>query len=551
MAILTELFDTPPLSWSWGANSCPGGLWSAPSVAGGSLVTAPLSLLPPLHWGESLWGETAGSSEQEVLVKVKGVVGTMQIAALARAQGDGYGYGAFFDGSTLQLGKTRPSGGFSILGVSGAPVNPTLWYWLRLRVSGITLSAKIWQDGSPEPGAWSVTAADPTFAAGSCGVRFVETTGAPDTGSVDQVAAATAGETAAFNSIPPVTADLETTLEEITASLTGVVSPAGRLAATTESAAGHILAALPVVGSLATQTAPAQGTLVATAHPFGGLAATLDTVTAAFSGHTLAWGVEASLEDASGSFTAHYVMARGGITATLEEATAAFSGWNDISAMAMRNGWTPLTLCVLHGNNDPFTAYNLTGGEMTVNPEIWGLEPITDTRVPIANWQANLSTDEAGKTFVTVTIPDAVRWRATVLARAAAPFQWGVWTATRVGSFSIRQGFRSPDGQKEITEELMRLEIRDFRDDTGARSSSLVLAGFDRQTWPPQKTVPLSGVSYRRTDTDGKVTFRIKPDNRLRPGDTANWDGISIAVDRMSIQHGAGTGQVELSGYPV
>ncbi|WHX19836.1 poly-gamma-glutamate hydrolase family protein [Streptomyces malaysiensis subsp. malaysiensis] len=45
-------------------------------------------------------------------------------------------------------------------------------FWLRLRIVGSTLQAKIWQDGGSEPGAWSVTATDTSLTtAGAIGTR--------------------------------------------------------------------------------------------------------------------------------------------------------------------------------------------------------------------------------------------------------------------------------------------------------------------------------------------------------------------------------------------
>lgn len=46
--------------------------------------------------------------------------------------------------------------------------------WLRLKITGSTLRAKIWQDGTAEPPDWSVTTTDPSLtAAGAIGTRSI------------------------------------------------------------------------------------------------------------------------------------------------------------------------------------------------------------------------------------------------------------------------------------------------------------------------------------------------------------------------------------------
>ncbi|MGW3428875.1 poly-gamma-glutamate hydrolase family protein [Streptomyces melanosporofaciens] len=48
------------------------------------------------------------------------------------------------------------------------------FFWLRFQVTGTTLQAKAWQDGTPEPGAWTVTATDTSITqAGQVGPRTI------------------------------------------------------------------------------------------------------------------------------------------------------------------------------------------------------------------------------------------------------------------------------------------------------------------------------------------------------------------------------------------
>jgi len=47
-------------------------------------------------------------------------------------------------------------------------------FWVRLQITGSTLNAKIWQDGTSEPGSWAVTATDSSLtAAGAIGTRSI------------------------------------------------------------------------------------------------------------------------------------------------------------------------------------------------------------------------------------------------------------------------------------------------------------------------------------------------------------------------------------------
>jgi hypothetical protein len=75
-------------------------------------------------------------------------------------------YGAALHTSQNRFEIRRRSGGAtSVLVGTPFTANANTFYWMRLDVStgttGNTLSAKIWQDGSPEPAAWTITATDP------------------------------------------------------------------------------------------------------------------------------------------------------------------------------------------------------------------------------------------------------------------------------------------------------------------------------------------------------------------------------------------------------
>jgi hypothetical protein len=48
-------------------------------------------------------------------------------------------------------------------------------HWIRFRVQGTTLQAKIWLDGTSEPAAWTVTGTDASLGSGACGLRAATT----------------------------------------------------------------------------------------------------------------------------------------------------------------------------------------------------------------------------------------------------------------------------------------------------------------------------------------------------------------------------------------
>lgn len=73
-------------------------------------------------------------------------------------------YGARLDTSQNQLELAKRVGNVtSILATAPFTASANTYYWMRLDVTGgttATLRAKVWADGTPEPSAWQVTAAD-------------------------------------------------------------------------------------------------------------------------------------------------------------------------------------------------------------------------------------------------------------------------------------------------------------------------------------------------------------------------------------------------------
>src|SRR5207237_40756 len=81
-------------------------------------------------------------------------------------------YKAYIDGANLVIQK-KVNGSTTILNETAFVAQAGISYALRFSVVGSTLSAKVWQTGSSEPGNWMATATDSTFQSGYCGLRIL------------------------------------------------------------------------------------------------------------------------------------------------------------------------------------------------------------------------------------------------------------------------------------------------------------------------------------------------------------------------------------------
>jgi virginiamycin B lyase len=86
-------------------------------------------------------------------------------------------YKAFIDGSDFIIQK-KVNGNTSILSQVSFSAKAGTSYTLRFRVSGTTLSAKVWQTNQTEPANWMVSATDSSFQSGYCGLRMLDQNGA-------------------------------------------------------------------------------------------------------------------------------------------------------------------------------------------------------------------------------------------------------------------------------------------------------------------------------------------------------------------------------------
>jgi hypothetical protein len=81
-------------------------------------------------------------------------------------------YKSYIDGNNLVVLK-RVAGMATRLGAFPFVAKGGVLYTLRFRMRGTTLSAKVWQNGNPEPANWMVTVMDNTFQSGYGGLRLV------------------------------------------------------------------------------------------------------------------------------------------------------------------------------------------------------------------------------------------------------------------------------------------------------------------------------------------------------------------------------------------
>ncbi len=91
----------------------------------------------------------------------------------SRASGNwvsGYPGSSYFlqlrnDDGTVQLWKSSAGITTQLASVPGVASVTTTKQWVRFRVQGSSLSAKVWTDGTPEPSGWELTATDSSITA--------------------------------------------------------------------------------------------------------------------------------------------------------------------------------------------------------------------------------------------------------------------------------------------------------------------------------------------------------------------------------------------------
>ena len=83
------------------------------------------------------------------------------------------------DNNSLNLWKSSAGTTTQLASGVGAAAVTTSKQWVRFRVEGSTLKAKVWTDGTAEPAAWEVTGSDSSItAAGVLQVKWIRSSAA-------------------------------------------------------------------------------------------------------------------------------------------------------------------------------------------------------------------------------------------------------------------------------------------------------------------------------------------------------------------------------------
>lgn len=125
---------------------------------------------------------TSATTDCDQLVKFRvSNTAVMSPSVFARRDTSNNGVEAVFLTRTELRLRRITAGSFTTLATATISITAGTWYWARVRVSGDSIGARFWQDGSFEPSSWdAVAATGVTHTAGECGVGILGgTTAAP------------------------------------------------------------------------------------------------------------------------------------------------------------------------------------------------------------------------------------------------------------------------------------------------------------------------------------------------------------------------------------
>lgn len=153
------------------------------------------------------WDTVGSVGECEILVKVRFANAGHVLAVVHGSANTGTGYpaanvsGVFVRSSganDLRLTRQHNGGAYvdinTVSSVGICPANTWLWVRLRAEPATNTYRAKIWEDGDPEPGTWTLEGTDSQYTSGYLGPAASGSAGGAL--YVDKVGAATAGDSA-------------------------------------------------------------------------------------------------------------------------------------------------------------------------------------------------------------------------------------------------------------------------------------------------------------------------------------------------------------------
>lgn len=138
----------------------------------------------------------------------------------------------------------------------------------------------------------------------------------------------------------------------------------------------------------------------------------------------------------------------------------------------------------------------------------------TDLVLNLINFQATLR--ESSASYISATIP--IIQLDDVLLR-------------QNGNIQIFKTIK-PDGTPNI---LYTVNFNDSRNNTGARSSKLIISGRSTTAFPGPSAVTLSGVISDGLQSSGARTLDISPFNDVLPGDTVTFDSVATVIDLVQI----------------
>jgi hypothetical protein len=145
---------------------------------------------------------TSTAADMEVLCRVSFTSNSDNVGIALRIVSASM-YRVRLNANTIGIG-TYAGGTFSGITSTAFTTTPGQFYWLRGRVMGTTIEAKVWADGSGEPGAWTISTTDSSIAgAGGFGVSsFLNSTS--DVVTYDTFSAAQVVDTTSLTGQPTI-----------------------------------------------------------------------------------------------------------------------------------------------------------------------------------------------------------------------------------------------------------------------------------------------------------------------------------------------------------
>lgn len=111
---------------------------------------------------------TVADSEIVVLVESYDALNSTRTRPVVRGSGDASDHTGYFaradEGSDMDLMKYDTSGSYT--GLDSSSISANVPFWIRLRASGDTIQARVWEEGTTEPSTWDVSATDTDLSSG-------------------------------------------------------------------------------------------------------------------------------------------------------------------------------------------------------------------------------------------------------------------------------------------------------------------------------------------------------------------------------------------------